>query len=86
MKVFLFTLIYLLIGYVITVIDLVVYKMRGTRCEYTAGDTLLVCLFWAVILPLFFIFVLFDKLKDANNIMSTKICKWIKAKNERRFD
>lgn len=86
MKVFLFILIYLLMGYAITVIDLVVSKMHGIRCEYTADETFLMCLFWAVILPLFFIWVLFDKLNDANNIMSTKICKWIKAKNERRLD
>ena len=81
MKIFLFILVYLFIEFVICLFDSVC-----TRLKYDADELGVMCLLWAILLPIYLICLFFEKLTSANNVISIKICEWIKAKNERRLN
>lgn len=81
MKAFLFILVYLLIGFVISIFDSVRHNLK-----YTDTDVFLMCFGWIIIAPLYLMILLCENLTKIHNTISTKIYKWIKAKNERRFD
>ena len=81
MNTFLFILVYLLIGFVISIFDSVCHNLK-----YTDTDVFFMFLGWIIIVPLYLVILLFENLAKVHNTISTKIYKWIKAKNERRFD
>ena len=77
MKIALIVFIYLLIGFVSRVIYNVHDKLNGNYGDLGSDDTLLMCLLWIVIVPLFLLYKVFEKLNNAGNAISNKIYKWI---------
>ena len=77
MRIALIVFIYLLIGFISCVIYNVLSKLNGDYGDLCSEDTLLICLLWIVIVPLFLLYNVFEKLNNAGNTISNKIYKWI---------
>lgn len=81
MKILLFIFVYLFIGFVICLVDSV---RTCSKCD--SEELCLMCLLWIIVLPVYLVYLFCKKLTSVNNAMATKICEWIKAKNERRLN
>ena len=83
MKIALIIFIYLFIGFIISIIDQTSSRLHGDCSEYKAENIFFLCTFWIILLPIFFILILFKKLDNINYTVSDKIYGWIK-KHERK--
>lgn len=81
MKILLFIFVYFFIGFVICLVDSV-----RTCQNYNSDELCVMCLLWIILLPGYLVYLFCKKLTSIHNAMATKICEWIKAKNERRLN